>query len=110
MSNGDISSLLKRLEDIALQVNRSAIDFRRVLEELREACSRQNEKSQREKEAAVLAARVEAQVAALQPDNNADSTLQPALDNDNQKKVTQRALVAIFEGFNDCFWISVCKL
>lgn len=49
--------------------------------------SRQQERFQREKEAAVLAARVEAQVAALGTDGNAgDSTLQQ-IDTDNQKKV-----------------------
>lgn len=49
--------------------------------------SRQQERFQREKEAAVLAARVEAQVAALGTDSNAgDSTLQQ-IDTDNQKKV-----------------------
>lgn len=58
------------------------------MEELKESMSRQQERFQREKEAAVLAARVEAQVAALGTDSNAgDSTLQQ-IDTDNQKKVT----------------------
>lgn len=57
------------------------------MEELKESVSRQQERFQREKEAAVLAARVEAQVAALGTDSNAgDSTLQQ-IDTDNQKKV-----------------------
>ncbi|KAJ8973074.1 hypothetical protein NQ317_002290 [Molorchus minor] len=86
LGNVDPSAHLKRLDDIACQINRLAIDFRRGVEELRETIGRQTEKFQREKDAAILAARVEAQVAALQPDGNADSTLQPALDNDNQKK------------------------
>lgn len=59
----------------------------RGVEELKESVSRQQERFQREKEAAVLAARVEAQVAALGTDSNAgDSTLQQ-IDTDNQKKV-----------------------
>ncbi|XP_018567667.1 deformed epidermal autoregulatory factor 1 [Anoplophora glabripennis] len=86
VGNVDPSTQVKRLEDMAIQISRLATDFRRGIEELKETLSRQEEKFQREKEAAVLAARVEAQVAALQPDGNNDSTLQPALDSDNQKK------------------------
>lgn len=57
------------------------------MEELKESLNRQQERFQREKEAAVLAARVEAQVAALGNEGNAgDSTLQQ-IDTDNQKKV-----------------------
>ncbi|XP_023014021.1 deformed epidermal autoregulatory factor 1 [Leptinotarsa decemlineata] len=85
MGSVDPQCQIKRLEDIAVQMNRLAMDFRRGLEELKDNMSRQNDKFQREKEAAILAARVEAQVAALQPEGN-DSTLQPAMDNDNQKK------------------------
>ena len=84
--NTDPATALKRLEDLACQITRLASDFRKGVDELREAVNRQSEKFQREKDAAVLAARVEAQVAALQPDGSSDSTLQPALD-DNQKKV-----------------------
>lgn len=91
VSNVDPQTQLKRLEEIAVQVNRLSVEFRKGLEEMKEALARQQEKQQREKDAAILAARVEAQVAALQPDNNADSTLQPALDNDNQKKVLTTA-------------------
>lgn len=87
MSSTDPMTTIKRLEDVALTVCKLAGDFKKGLEELREAMNRQNEKFQREKEAAVLAARVEAQVAALQTDGNSDSTLQPALDNEHQKKV-----------------------
>ncbi|KAJ8948345.1 hypothetical protein NQ318_019330 [Aromia moschata] len=86
VGNVDPSAQLKRLEDMTCQMNRLIIDFRRGIEELRETIGRQADKFQREKDAAILAARVEAQVAALQPEGSADSTLQPALDNDNQKK------------------------
>lgn len=54
---------------------------------MKETWKCQTDKFQREKDAAVLAVRVEAQVAALQPDGNPDSTLQPSLDNEHQKKV-----------------------
>lgn len=84
--NGDPMAKLKRLEDIANQITRLGVEFHRGLDDLREAFNKQADKFQREKEAAILAARVEAQMAALQPDNNSDSTLQPAMDNDNQKK------------------------
>lgn len=77
---------MKRLEEIASNIGRLSGEFRRGMEELRELLKCQADKFQRDKESAVLAARVEAQVAALQPDNS-DSTLQPALDNENQKKV-----------------------
>ncbi|KAL3276270.1 hypothetical protein HHI36_020984 [Cryptolaemus montrouzieri] len=60
---------VRKLEEIATQMQRLSGEFRRA-----------------EKEAAVLAARVEAQVAVLHPDGGTDSTLQPALDNENQKK------------------------
>ncbi|KAJ8919953.1 hypothetical protein NQ315_006482 [Exocentrus adspersus] len=93
----DPSTQLKRLEEMAVQMNRLAIDFRRGIEELRETISRQDEKYQREKEAAVLQARVEAQVAALQPEGSGDSTLQPALDSDNQKKCANCNRVAMAE-------------
>ncbi|KAK5643024.1 hypothetical protein RI129_009191 [Pyrocoelia pectoralis] len=82
----DPTVVLKRLEEIATNINRQASEFRRGIEEVREAWKNQTDKFQREKDAAVLAARVEAQVAALQPDGNSDSTLQPALDNEHQKK------------------------
>lgn len=87
VSNADPTVILKRLEDIAANINRLAGEFRRGIEEVRDAWKSQSDKFQREKDAAVLAARVEAQVAALQPDGNSDSTLQPALDNEHQKKV-----------------------
>lgn len=64
------------------------MEFQRGIEKLKDTISRQSDKLEREKEAAILAARVEAQVAALQPESNSDSTLQPALDNENHKKVT----------------------
>ncbi|KAB0795951.1 hypothetical protein PPYR_10012 [Photinus pyralis] len=82
----DPTIILKRLEEIATNINRQAAEFRRGIEEIREAWKNQSDKFQREKDAAILAARVEAQVAALQPDGNSDSTLQPALDNEHQKK------------------------
>lgn len=82
----DPTVVLKRLEEIATNINRQASEFRRGIEEVRDAWKNQTDKFQREKDAAVLAARVEAQVAALQPDGNSDSTLQPALDNEHQKK------------------------
>lgn len=91
---------IKRLEEIAHQINRLSIDFRRGIEELKDSISRQNENFKREKEAAILAARVEAQVAALQNDGNNDSTLQPALDNENHKKVKK------FHYCCDCFRLS----
>lgn len=75
------------MEEIAHQINRLSVDFRRGIEELKDSINRQNENFKREKEAAILATRVEAQVAALQNDSNNDSTLQPALDNENHKKV-----------------------
>lgn len=86
LSNADPSAALKRLEDIAASVCRLMGEFRRGIEEVKENINRQTEKFQRDKEAAVLAARVEAQVAALQPDAG-DSTLQPSLDGEHQKKV-----------------------
>ncbi|CAH1101051.1 unnamed protein product [Psylliodes chrysocephalus] len=82
----DTHTQIKRLEEIALQINRLALEFRRGLEDLKENVNRQSEKFQREKDTAVLAARVEAQVAALQPEGTTDSTLQPAMDNENHKK------------------------
>lgn len=75
---------LKKLDEIASQITRLSAEFRRGVEELKESMTRQQEKMQREKDAAILAARVEAQVAALGPDGN-DSTLQQ-IDTDNQKK------------------------
>lgn len=84
----DTHTQIKRLEEIALQINRLALEFRRGLEDLKENVNRQSEKFQREKDTAVLAARVEAQVAALQPEGTTDSTLQPAMDNENHKKVS----------------------
>lgn len=104
--NSDPAASLKRLEDIACQITRLAGDFRKGVDELRETISRQTEKFQREKDAAVLAARVEAQVAALQPDGSSDSTLQPALD-DNQKKVNIYFVIL----FNVLiFFVLVCEL
>lgn len=87
ISNVDPATALKRLEEIASSITRLAGEFRRGIEEVKDMMSRQSEKFQRDKDAAVLAARVEAQVAALQPDGTTDSTLQPALDNEHQKKV-----------------------
>lgn len=86
-ASNDASAILKRLEETSAKMGRLAAGFRRGIEELKEAMSRQSEKHQRDKDAAVLAARVEAQVAALQPDGAADSTLQQ-LDNEHHKKVT----------------------
>lgn len=85
----DPNVALRRLEEMSNNMMRLASEFRRVVDEARELCARQVERFSRDREAAVLAARVEAQVAALQPDSatTADSTLQPALDNDNHKKV-----------------------
>ncbi|CAG9856068.1 unnamed protein product [Phyllotreta striolata] len=85
-SSLDPQQQIKRLEDIALQINRLALEFRRGLDDLKENVSRQSEKFQREKDAAILAARVEAQVAALQPEGGSDSTLQPSVDGENHKK------------------------
>ncbi|XP_044732644.1 deformed epidermal autoregulatory factor 1 isoform X2 [Chrysoperla carnea] len=84
----DPNVALRRLEEMSNNMMRLASEFRRVVDEARELCVRQVERFSRDREAAVLAARVEAQVAALQPDSatTADSTLQPALDNDNHKK------------------------
>lgn len=103
--NADPITLLKRLEDVSSQMTRLSGEFRKGVEELRESICKQSERFQREKDAAVLAARVEAQVAALQPDAG-DSTLQPALDNDNQKKVRfgNFILTSIYFSF------LVCKL
>lgn len=106
--NADPLTLLKRLEDVSSQMTRLSGEFRKGVEELRESICKQSDRFQREKDAAVLAARVEAQVAALQPDAT-DSTLQPALDNDNQKKVrSKRSILSILPNINYCF--SVCKL
>lgn len=88
IGNGDPAVALKRLEEIASSISRLAGEFRRGIEEVKEMIIRQGEKFQRDKEAAVLAARVEAQVAALQPDGATDSTLQPALEGEPQKKVS----------------------
>lgn len=84
---------LRKLEDIANQINRLSAEFRRGLDELKETINRQNDKYQRDKEAAILAARVEAQVAALQSDGTADTILQPSLDNENHKKVCIKSFV-----------------
>ncbi|XP_066254445.1 deformed epidermal autoregulatory factor 1 isoform X1 [Euwallacea similis] len=82
----DPAGCIKKLEDISNQITRLSGEYRRGIEELKEVISRQQERFQRERESAVLAARVEAQVAALGSDgNNADSTLQQ-IDTDNQKK------------------------
>ncbi|XP_030759873.1 deformed epidermal autoregulatory factor 1 [Sitophilus oryzae] len=82
--SADPAAQLKKLEEISVQISRLSNDFRRGVEELRETITRQQEKTEREKEAAILAARVEAQVAALGPENT-DPTLQQ-IDTDNQKK------------------------
>lgn len=69
---------------------RLAGEFKRAVEQAKDLCARQVDRLQREKDSEVLAARVAAQVAALQPDGSGalpDSTLQPALDNEHQKKV-----------------------
>ncbi|XP_022911844.1 deformed epidermal autoregulatory factor 1 [Onthophagus taurus] len=84
--NSDPVVTLKRLENIALSVCRMMSELKKGIEDVKENVNRQKERFQREKDVAVVAARVEAQVAALQPDNNADSTLQPSLDNDHVKK------------------------
>lgn len=86
----DPSTAFRRLDELSANMVRLAGEFKRVVEEAKDLCARQVERLQREKDAAVLAARVEAQVAALQPDaagNLPDSTLQPSLDNEHQKKV-----------------------
>lgn len=103
----DPTAYVKKLEEISHQMTRLSGEYRRyffrfifraqmesgfillfrVLDDLRESVTRQQEKFQKEKDSAVLAARVEAQVAALGTDgNNTDSTLQQ-IDTDNQKKV-----------------------
>lgn len=87
----DPTTALRRLELLAADMTRLTGEFKRTLDEARELCTRQVERMQREKDSAVLAARVEAQVAALQPDSTGaggDSTLQPALDHEQQKKVS----------------------
>ncbi|XP_018324728.1 deformed epidermal autoregulatory factor 1 [Agrilus planipennis] len=84
VSGSDPLAALKKLEEIAANVTKLTSEFRRGIEEVKVMIERQAEKFQREKDAAVLAARVEAQVAALQPEP--DSTLQPSLDNEHQKK------------------------
>ncbi|KAL1517679.1 hypothetical protein ABEB36_001414 [Hypothenemus hampei] len=82
----DPTIYLKKLEEISNQISRLSGEYRKSLEELKESMNRQQERFQREKESAVLAARVEAQVAALGSEgSNGDSTLQQ-IDNDNQKK------------------------
>ncbi|XP_019760734.1 deformed epidermal autoregulatory factor 1 isoform X2 [Dendroctonus ponderosae] len=82
----DPTVYVKKLEEISHQITRLSGEYRRVLDDLRESVTRQQEKFQKEKDSAVLAARVEAQVAALGTDgNNTDSTLQQ-IDTDNQKK------------------------
>lgn len=88
-TTADPSTALRRLEMLATDMARISGEFRKALDEARELCARQVERMQREKDSAVLAARVEAQVAALQPDSTgatAENTLQPALDHENQKK------------------------
>lgn len=95
-SNTDPMVALKKLEEVCAMVGRTFGDMRRGIEEVKEIIMRQSEKFQREKDSAVLAARVEAQVAALQPDSNTDSTLQPALDSEHQKKVRSLS-VSLFE-------------
>lgn len=87
LSNVDPTTALKRLEDIASSICRLMGEFRRGIEEVKDNINKQTEKFQRDKDAAVLAARVEAQVAALQPDGTTDSTLQPSFDGEHQKKV-----------------------
>lgn len=83
-TGSDPVPILRRLTEISGAITRLAAEFKRGVEELKCIHSKQSDQFQREKEAAVLAARVEAQVAALQPDN--DNTLQPALDNEAHKK------------------------
>ncbi|XP_050311795.1 deformed epidermal autoregulatory factor 1 [Anthonomus grandis grandis] len=83
--SSDPAVYVKKLEEISSQITRLGAEYRRTVEELKESVGRQQEKFQREKEAAILAARVEAQVAALGSDNNGDSTLQQ-IDTDNHKK------------------------
>lgn len=92
----DPNTALRRLEELSNNMIRLSTEFRRVVDEARELCARQVERMQRDREAAVLAARVEAQVAALQPDSAsaADSTLQPAMDNENHKKVNKTTEIA----------------
>ncbi|KAF5278968.1 hypothetical protein FQA39_LY05646 [Lamprigera yunnana] len=86
VSNIDPNVTLKRLEEMASNIMRMASEFRRGIEEIKEAWKNQTDKFQQEKESAVLAARVEAQVAALQPDGGSETTLQPSLDGEHQKK------------------------
>lgn len=97
----DPNTALRRLEELSNNMIRLSTEFRRVVDEARELCSRQVERMQRDREAAVLAARVEAQVAALQPDSAsaADSTLQPAMDNENHKKVNKTNRFPFHHGF-----------
>lgn len=107
LSNVDPTTALKRLEDIASSICRLMGEFRRGIEEVKDNINRQTEKFQRDKDAAVLAARVEAQVAALQPDGTTDSTLQPSLDGEHQKKV----ILKIYEMCNFVIMIFiVCQL
>lgn len=83
----DPGTALRRLDELSTSMTRLAAEFKRAVDEARELCGRQVERLQREKDSAVLAARVEAQVAALQPDTATnDSTLQPSLDHEHQKK------------------------
>ncbi|CAG9763190.1 unnamed protein product [Ceutorhynchus assimilis] len=76
---------IKKLEEISNQINRLSGEYKRCVDDLKESVMRQQEKHEREKESAILAARVEAQVAALGSEGNGDPTLQQ-LDTDNQKK------------------------
>lgn len=89
----DPGTALRRLDELSTSMTRLAAEFKRAVDEARELCGRQVERLQREKDSAVLAARVEAQVAALQPDTATnDSTLQPSLDHEHQKKVNHSLL------------------
>lgn len=96
----DPTLALSKLEELSTNMIRIASEFKKAVDQAKELCARQVDRLQREKDSAVLAARVEAQVAALQPDGSGtlpDSTLQPALDNEHQKKVRYNTKVFVFK-------------
>lgn len=118
VANVEPATVIKKLEEIASNITRLSGEFRRGVEELKDTMHRQAERFNRDKESAVLAARVEAQVAALQTDGNTDSTLQPSLDSEPQKKVgfcclkliLFLSLYYIFYMLISLFFFPVCKL
>lgn len=109
----DPTLALSKLEELSTNMIRIASEFKKAVDQAKELCARQVDRLQREKDSAVLAARVEAQVAALQPDGSGtlpDSTLQPALDNEHQKKVRYNTKVFVLRiRFNDLLFL-VCEL